>query len=82
MIAMTKSGPIFNPKEIIKKEARGINDAFLGQVQKIDPDYIVTEKETVEKERFCFPINLFDRYDGHDVRFRITEEQAKQYKRD
>jgi hypothetical protein len=54
---------------------------FLGQVQKINADYIVIEKGTVEKERFYFPINLFDRYDGHDVWFRVTEEQIKQYGR-
>ncbi|HYY70823.1 MAG TPA: hypothetical protein VE595_00300 [Nitrososphaeraceae archaeon] len=45
-------------------------------------DYIVTEKGTVEKERFYFRKNLFDRYDGHDVWFKITEEEAKQYKKD
>ena len=56
---------------------------FLGQVQKINADYIVREKGTVEKERFDIPINLFDRYDGHDVWVRVTEEdeQVKQYKR-
>ena len=30
-----ENNPIFNPEEIIKREARGINDAFLGQVQEI-----------------------------------------------
>ena len=77
-----ENNPIFNPEEIIKREARGINDAFLGQVQEIHPDHIVTEKGTVEKERFYFPKSLFDRYDGIDVWFKVTEEQAKQYKRD
>ena len=82
MKVMAKNNPIFNPEDTIKKEARGINNTFLGQVQEIHSDYIVTEKGTVEKERFYFPKNLFDRYDRHDVWFRVTEEEAKQYKRD
>lgn len=82
MKVMAKNNPIFNPEEIIKREARGINNTFLGQVQEIDADHIVTEKGTVEKERYYLPKYLFDRYDGHDVWFKVTEEQAKQYKRD
>ena len=75
------NNPVFNPEEIVKKEAREIANSFLGQVQKITSDNIVLEKGTVEKERYCFPKNLFDRYDGHNVWFKITEKQAKQYKR-
>ena len=75
------NNPVFNPEEIVKKEARGISNNFLGQVQEITSDNIVVEKRTVEKERYYFPKNLFNSYDGHDVWFRITEEQAKQYKR-
>ena len=75
------NNPVFNPEEIVKKEARGISNNFLGQVQEITSDNIVVEKGAVEKERYYFPKNLFDCYDGHDVWFRITEEQAKQYKR-
>ena len=81
-MANNGKNPVFNPEEIIKKEARGINNTFLGQVQEITSDNIVIEKGTVKKERYYFPKDLFDRYDGHDSWFRITEEQAKQYKRD
>jgi hypothetical protein len=75
--------PVFNPEEIIKKEARSTNNIFLGQIQQINLDNIIVERGTVEKEkeRYYFPKNLFERYDGHDVWFRITEEQAKQYKK-
>jgi hypothetical protein len=82
MKVMAENNPIFNPEDIIKKEARGINNTFLGQVQEIHSDFIVTEKGTVETERFHFPKNLFDRHDGHNVWFRVTEEEAKQYKKD
>jgi hypothetical protein len=82
MRIMSKSNPVFNPEEIIKKEARGINNSFLGQVQEITSDYIVVERGTVEKERYIFSKKLFDRYDGHNVWFRVTEEQYKKYKRE
>jgi hypothetical protein len=80
-MANNNNNPIFNPEEIVKKEARGINNSFLGQVQEITLDDIIIEIGTVEKERYQFPKNLFDRYDGHDVWFKVTEEQAKQYKK-
>jgi hypothetical protein len=48
MKVMANNNPIYNPEEIIKEEARGINDTFLGQVQEINSEYIVTEKGTVE----------------------------------
>ena len=71
----------FNPEEIIKKEARGLGNSFLGQVQEISPEYVVIEKGSIDKERFYIPNNLFARYDGIDVWFDITEEKDKQCKR-
>ena len=72
----------FNPEEIIKKEARGLGDANLGEVQEVTGEFIVTQKGTVDKEKFYIPINLVDHFDGSTVFFTISEEEAKQYKRD
>ncbi len=36
----------FNPEEIIKKEARGLGDADLGEVQEVTGEFIVTQKGT------------------------------------
>jgi hypothetical protein len=44
MAKSNNNNPVFNPEEIIKKEARGINNCYLGQVQEITSDYIVIEK--------------------------------------
>ena len=41
---MCRDPNAFNPEEIIKKEARGLGNSFLGQVQEFDPNYIVIEK--------------------------------------
>ena len=72
----------FNPEEIIKKEARGLGNADLGEVQEVTGEFIVTQKGTVDKEQYYIPKNLVDHFDGSTLFFTVTEEEAKQYKRD
>ncbi len=72
----------FNPEEIIKKEARGLGDTDLGEVQEVTGEFIVTQKATVDKDVFYIPKNLVDHFDGRTVFFAVTEEEVKQYKRD
>ncbi|HEX2406368.1 MAG TPA: hypothetical protein VHJ38_04080 [Nitrososphaeraceae archaeon] len=72
----------FNPEEIIKKEARGLGDADLGEVQEVTGEFIVTQKGTVDKDVFYIPKNLVDHFDGSTIFFTVTEDEAKQYKRD
>ena len=72
----------FNPEEIIKKEARGLGDADLGEVQEVTAEFIVTQKGTIDKDVFYIPKNLVDHFDGSTVFFTVTEEEVKQYKRD
>ena len=63
--------------DIIKKEARGINDADLGEVQEIRLDNIITKAGVVDKEVYSIPKNLVERYDGHNLWFRVTKEDAE-----
>jgi hypothetical protein len=63
--------------EIIKKEARGIDDANFGEVQSVDPEYVITQKGIIDKEFYSFPINLVQEYNGNRVLFKVTEEQAR-----
>ncbi len=63
--------------EVIKKEARGINDADLGEVQEIRLDNVITKAGVVDKEVYSIPKNLAERYDGHNVWFRVTKEDAE-----
>jgi hypothetical protein len=62
--------------EIVKKEARGIDDADLGEVQLTIGDTVITEKGIADKDRFYLPKNLADKFDGHTLWFRITEDEA------
>ena len=65
--------------EIVKKEARGINDFDLGEV---DFDVVVTQKGVLDKDKFYLLKNSVDRFDGQNVWFKITKEDAKVYRRD
>ena len=73
----------YNPKDIIKKEARGLgDDTDFGEVQEILGEYIITQKGNVAKDRFFFPEDHIERFDGDTVYFKITREEAEEYKRD
>ena len=63
--------------DVIKKEARGINDADLGEVQEVRQDNVITKAGVVDKEVYSFPKNLVERYDGHNLWFRVTKEEAE-----
>ena len=62
--------------EIIKKEARGIDDADLGKIQEISSDSILTKKGIINTKLFDIPKDLVENYDGDIVYFKLTEEEA------
>ena len=66
-----------NWEEVIKKEARGINDYDLGEA-----DTVVTKKGVLDKDKFYLPKNLVEAYDGNKLIFRVTKEHAQTYRRD
>ena len=68
--------------DILKKEATGIDDCDLGEVQRIATDFIVTEKGIINKKRYCIPKNLIAGFDGHILYFRIMKAESKRFRRD
>jgi hypothetical protein len=74
------SNTIYNQEDIIKKEARGLGDADLGEVKEVGVEYIVTQKRILDRDKYYIPKNLVDRFEDGIVYFRVTAEQAKQYK--
>jgi hypothetical protein len=58
---------------VIKKEARGINDDDLGEVQSIGPNYVITMKGVAHKKKFYIPKYLVEGFDGHNLWFRISK---------
>jgi hypothetical protein len=73
---------ITNWDDIIKKEARGINDYDLGEVHELGPEIVVTKKGVVDKDKFYLPKKLVERFDGDKVWFSITKEDAENYRKD
>jgi len=66
-----------NWNDIIKHDARSIDDADLGKVQGLYEPFVVTEKGTINKEKFYIPKSLFEKYDEEVLYFNITEREAK-----
>jgi hypothetical protein len=75
-------GNITNWDDILKKEARGINDYDLGEVHELEPEIVVTKRGLVDKDKFYLPKSLVERFDGDKVWFSITKEDAQNYKKE
>src|SRR6187551_3521330 len=41
--------------KVIKKEARGLDDYDLGEVQEVNEDVVITKKGVVDKDKFYLP---------------------------
>ena len=56
------------PDEVIKKEARGIDDYSLGEVRQVTSEYVITHKGMVNTKWFQIPKHLAQEFDGnHDL---------------
>ena len=78
---MSSDFTIHNPEDIIKKEARGLgDDADFGEVQEVGVEYIVTQQGILDKDKYYIPKHLVERFEDGIVYFRVTKEEAKQYK--
>ncbi len=67
---------------VIKKEARGLNGEDLGKVHHVSDTYVTIEKGLIDKTYFSIPKGLVKDYDGHTLRFKITEEEARDHFQD
>lgn len=61
---------------IVKKEARGINNEDLGEVQEVTQDYVLVEKGVINKERLYIPRDLAVGYNGTILIFNISGDEA------
>src|ERR671932_277338 len=76
----TNNNIAINWNNIVGQEARSIDDnADLGKVQGVFEPFIVTERGTINKEKFYIPKSLIKRYNDEILFFDITEQQAKDY---
>jgi uncharacterized protein (TIGR02271 family) len=71
-----------NWNDVLKKEARGINNEDFGEVQDIQGQFVLVQKGIVNKEKFYIPKDLVESYDGYVLRFRFSERELSQYYED
>ena len=69
-------------QNVIKKEARGLDDYDLGEVQEVNEDIIITKKGVVDKDKFYLPRSKALRFEDHKLWFEVSKEEAKAYKHD
>lgn len=62
---------------VLKKEARGRDDADLGEIQEIHLDNVITKVGLIDKVTYSIPKSLADRFDGHTLWFKVTKEEAE-----
>jgi hypothetical protein len=62
--------------DVIDKEARSSNNEDLGEVQKVDENFVFVQRGMISKDKFYIPIDMVESYDGTILRFRISEEDA------
>ena len=62
--------------DVIKKEASGLNDADLGEVQEVSNGLVLTQRGVGNKEIFSIPQYKVESYDGKILRLAISEEEA------
>ena len=60
----------------VKKEARGINDANLGEVQGVSNGFVFTQRGLIDVEMFRIPQDKAESFDGSILRFSISENEA------
>ena len=65
--------------DVIKKEARGINDEDFGEVQDVQGNYVLVQKGMINKEKYYIPKDQAESYDGDTLRFRISEQDLDQF---
>jgi hypothetical protein len=69
---------VINWNNIVGQEARSIDNADLGKIQGLFEPFIVTERGTINKEKFYIPKSIIRRYNEEEVLyFGMTEQQAR-----
>lgn len=79
---MSISGESIDWSDVVKKEARGIDNADLGEVQEIGQNYVMTQRGVISRDKFFIPKYMVEGYDGHTLWFNVSDVQLEQFKRD
>jgi hypothetical protein len=65
-------------EELVKRQVKCTDGADLGDIKATGPRWVMTEKvNEKEMERFYLPKYLVKGFNGKEVEFNVTEEQAE-----
>jgi hypothetical protein len=70
---------VINWNNIVGQEARSIDNSNLGKIQGLFEPFIVTERGTINKEKFYIPKSLIESYNEEILYFDVKEQEAKEY---
>lgn len=65
--------------QVTKKQARGINEYDLGEIQEVSTEYVVTQKVHPDKKIFQIPKRLAKSFDGNIVTFHLLESESNSF---
>ena len=63
--------------DVIKREAKGINNEDFGEIQDIQDNYVLVQRGIINKEQFYIPKDQAESYDGNVLKFRLSEYDLK-----
>ena len=73
-------GGVLKPENLIKKEAKGVDNTDLGEIKEITSSSIITELNNRDKENLIIPKNLVERFHEDSILFQITDKETGKYK--
>jgi uncharacterized protein (TIGR02271 family) len=62
--------------DVVKKEARGLDDEDFGEFQEVSKGYVFVQKGIIDKKKFFIPQDKVESYDGEVLRFGISYDEA------
>jgi hypothetical protein len=62
--------------QVANKQARGINDYDLGEIQEVSTEYVMTLKGHSDRKIFQLPKRLAKSFDGNIVTFQLSESES------
>ena len=65
-------------EKVTKKEARGLFDYDLGEVEEVNNEFVITKKGHADKVRYYLPRSKAVKFDGHKLWFEVGKDEAKE----
>lgn len=65
--------------QVTNKQARGVNDYDLGEIQEVSTEYVITQKGHSDRKIFELPKRLAKSFDGNIVTFQLSESESNSF---